>query len=283
MRRDRGRRVRDEKVVTEILRQVAATPRMGCRKVLTMICRRRGWRINHKRGERLWKQLRLNARRVRAVRKPSPGSSANACDVLRAERPRHVYCCDFIYDATEDGRQLKWLSVFDECTRECLALEVEWSMDHRYALEVILRVVDQYGVPEFIRSDNGGEFIAEGLRAGLAKLGVDVKFIEPGAPWQNGYSESFHSQVRAELLDMEVFTGLAHAKQLGRAYRRMYNHERPHGSLGMLTPAEWAAQQGRPEPNRQPVESRARPKASTGKALRARPVTQRAPRRFTRA
>ena len=91
MRRGRRRRVRDEKIVTEILRQVAATPRMGCRKVLTMICRRRGWRINHKRGERLWKQLRLNARRARAVRKQSPGSSANACDVLRAERPRHVY------------------------------------------------------------------------------------------------------------------------------------------------------------------------------------------------
>ena len=192
------------------------------------------------------------------------GSSENACSVLRAMRARQLFSWDFVFDATEGGSQLKWLSITDEYTHECLALEVEWSMDSAYVLEIIMRVVSRYGAPEFIRSDNGGEFIAQRLKTGLAEIGVEVKCIEPGAPWQNGYSESFHGQLRAELLDMEVFGSLAEAKRLAREYRWFYNTERPHGSLKLLTPTEWAAQLGRPEPNPQPGVSRAHTNGSAG-------------------
>lgn len=262
-RRPREQRVEDAALIDAILLQVKSTPRLGCRKTLRMICRKRGWVVNHKRGARVWKQLRLNAQRARAVRKWAKGSSENACSVLRAMRTRQVFSWDFVFDATEGGSQLKWLSITDEYTHECLALEVEWSMDSAYVLEIIMRVVSKYGAPEFIRSDNGGEFIAQRLKTGLAEIGVEVKCIEPGAPWQNGYSESFHGQLRAELLDMEVFGSLAEAKRLGKEYRRFYNTERPHGSLKLLTPTEWAAQLGRPEPNLQPGVSRAHTNGST--------------------
>ena len=211
-RRPREQRVADAALIAAILLQVKSTPRLGCRKTLRMICRKRGWVVNHKRGARVWKQLRLNAQRARTVRKRAKGSSENACSVLRAMRARHVFSWDFVFDATEGGSQLKWLSITDEYTHECLALEVEWSMDSAYVLEIIMRVVSRYGAPEFIRSDNGGEFIAQRLKTGLAEIGVEVKCIEPGAPWQNGYSESFHGQLRAELLDMEVFGSLAEAR-----------------------------------------------------------------------
>ncbi len=138
------------------------------------------------------------------------------------------------------------------------------------------------GETEFIRSDNGSEFIATALGAALQKVGVDVKCIAPGAPWENGYAESFHGQLRAALLDMEVFTSLAEAKRLGKDYRRMYNTERPHGSLKMMTPVDWAAQHGRPELNRRPVESRAHSRVGKAEARHARPVTQRAPSQFAR-
>ena len=251
-RRPREKRVKDEALIAAILMQVKSTPRLGCRKTLRMICRKHGWVVNHKRGARVWKQLRLNAQRARAVRKRAKGSSMNACSELRATRARHVFSWDFAFDATEGGSQLKWLSITDEYTHEILALEVEWSMDSAYVLDIIMRVVARYGAPEFIRSDNGSEFIAERLTTGLAEIGVAVKCIAPGAPWQNGYAESFHSQLRAELLDMEVFGSLSEAKRLARDYRRFYNTERPHGSLKLLTPTEWAAQLRRREPIPQP-------------------------------
>jgi transposase InsO family protein len=127
----------------------------------------------------------------------------------------------------------------DEFTRECLALEVERGMTARAVSAVLTGVVRGRGAPAHIRSDNGPEFIAKAIRAWMANAGLETLYIEPGAPWENGYAESFNSKVRDELLNAEEFTSLLEAKVLAKEWKRDYNHVRPHSSLGYRTPAEY--------------------------------------------
>ena len=144
-------------------------------------------------------------------------------------------------DATEDGRRLKIMPIVDEYSRECLALETERSITAKDVVEILDRLFSERGEPDYIRSDNGPEFVAEAIRRWLASSGVGSLYIEPGAPWENAYSETFISRLRDELLDREVFANLKEAKILVKDYRDHYNHHRPHGALGYLTPAEFAA------------------------------------------
>lgn len=129
----------------------------------------------------------------------------------------------------------------DEWTRECVALEVDRRMTADDVLDVLRDLFVIRGVPKHIRSDNGPEFIAEAIRKYLTAAGVETLYVEPGSPWQNGYAESFHSRLRSELLDAEVFESVADAQGLA-AWRSDYNHHRPHSSLNYQTPAEFAAQ-----------------------------------------
>jgi transposase InsO family protein len=152
-----------------------------------------------------------------------------------------VWSYDFLFDATEDGRRLKWMPVLDEHTRECLALEVERSITSGDVIGVLDRLIAERGAPAFIRSDNGPEFIAEAVQTHLADLEVETRFIAPGAPWENGYVESFNGTLRVDLLDREVFGHCPEAKVLGEQYRLQYNAERPHSALDYQTPAEFAA------------------------------------------
>lgn len=133
------------------------------------------------------------------------------------------------------------MPIVDEYTRECLALEVERSITSEDVVETLDRLFTKRGAPGFIRSDNGPEFIAEAVKGWLAASGVQTLYIEPGAPWENAYSETFISRMRDELLNREIFTNLKEAKVLAEDYREHYNHHRPHGALGYLTPAEFAA------------------------------------------
>jgi len=135
---------------------------------------------------------------------------------------------------------LKWLSVVDEYTRECLVLEVRRSLTAGAVVEVVRGVIGERGWPRRIRSDNGPEFIAAGLREWLAGSGARALYVEPGAPWENGYAESFHSRLRDELLNAELFASLAEARLLAAEWKEAYNHERPHSGLGYQTPAEFA-------------------------------------------
>ncbi len=146
-------------------------------------------------------------------------------------------------DQTEDGRRLKMLPVVDEFTRECLDIEVARHLTARDVITVLERLFTEHGAPNFIRSDNGPEFIANTIKDWLQKSGVATLYIEPGAPWQNAYSESFNSRFRDELLDREVFATLTEAKVLVADYRRYYNAERPHSSLGYQTPAAFVVAQ----------------------------------------
>jgi transposase InsO family protein len=158
----------------------------------------------------------------------------------------HVWAWDFIHDRDANGRPLKWLSIVDEYTRECLALEVDRSIKAADVIDVLSQIMLVRGTPGHLRSDNGPEFIANALKSYLAKVEVGTLYIEPGAPWENGYAESFHSRLRDELLNTELFMDLHEAKGLAERWRSDYNHRRPHSSLGYRTPAEYAAQLTKP-------------------------------------
>ena len=144
-------------------------------------------------------------------------------------------------DKTEDGRKLKFLAVVDEWTRECLTLEVERRMTARQVREVLEYLFLVRGRPQYLRSDNGPEFVARSLRRWLEGSGVGPLFIAPGSPWENAYVESFNGKLRDELLDLELFLSLEEAKYVADRWRLDYNHHRPHSSLNWMTPAAFAA------------------------------------------
>jgi transposase InsO family protein len=234
-------RTREEakRLVARMHELVREHPRYGYRRIWALL-RREGWRVNRKRVHRLWRKEGLKVPKKQRKRRRL-GSGQNACSRRRAEHPDHVWAWDFIHDRTEDGRPLKWLSIVDEYTRECVAFVVDRSLTSEAVLDVLAERFRTRGVPRHIRSDNGPEFIAQAIREWLGRVGVATLYVEPGSPWENGYAESFHSRLRDELLEREAFGGLAEAKAHTERWRREYNHHRPHSSLGYLTPAEFAA------------------------------------------
>ena len=222
-----------------MLELVRRHPRYGYRRMWALL-RQEGWRVNRKRIHRLWRAEGLKVPRKQR-KKRYLGHSANGCARRRAEHKDHVWAWDFIHDRTHDGRPLKWLSIVDEYTRECLALEVGRGIVADRVIDVLVELFAVRGLPRHIRSDNGPEFIAGTIRQWLDHAGVQTLYIEPGSPWENGYAESFHGRLRDELLDREEFANLAEARTLGTAWRLEYNHRRPHSSLCYRTPAEFAA------------------------------------------
>jgi len=226
--------------LTRAMRRIAGRePRAGYRSV-TRYLRREGWRVNRKRVHRLWKKEGLKVP-AKVRKKRRLGESANGMQRRRAERINHVWSYDFVHDQTEMGARLKWLPVLDEYTRECLSLEVEHSMTAQDVVITLQKLVAERGAPKFIRSDNGPEFVADAVKDWLRAAGIGTLYIEPGSPWENAYSESFNSRFRDEFLNVELFASKLEAKVLGREHREKYNHQRPHSSLGDLTPAEFAA------------------------------------------
>ncbi len=230
---------REERLLRRMLELVRGHPRYGYRRIWALLWRE-GWRVNRKRVYRLWRQQGLKVPRIQR-KKRRLGSSANSCVRRPAGYKGHVWAWDFLHDRTSDGRPLKWFTLVDEYTRECVALEVERGMTARAVRAVLAGVVRERGAPVHIRSDNGPEFIAKAIRAWMSAAGLETLYIEPGAPWENGYAESFNSKVRDELLNAEEFGSLLEAKVLAKEWRQEYNHVRPHSSLGYRTPAEYGA------------------------------------------
>jgi putative transposase len=229
----------EKRLVARMLELVRKHPRFGYRRIGALL-RREGWRVNRKRVYRLWRQQGLKVPRKQR-KKRRLGSSVNSCVRRPAQYKGHVWAWDFLHDRTSDGRPLKWFTLVDEYTRECLALEVGRGMTAAAVIAVLVAVVRERGVPAHIRSDNGPEFIAKAIRAWMASVGLETLYIEPGAPWENGYAESFNSKVRDELLNAEEFGSVLEAQVLAKEWHRDYNHVRPHSSLGYRTPAEYGA------------------------------------------
>lgn len=226
-------------LVKRMLELVRQRPRFGYRRIAWLL-KAEGWRAGLSRVFRLWRREGLKVPQKKRKRRRL-GTSANGCLRRRAEYRNDVWCWDFVFDRTTNGSALKWLSIVDEHTRECLALKVDRSITSQDVLDTLAELFAMYGVPRHIRSDNGPEFIARAIQRWLAHVGVEALYIEPGSPWENGYAESFHSRVRDEFLALEVFENLAAARRLTVNWKEDYNHHRPHSSLGYRTPAEFAA------------------------------------------
>lgn len=218
---------------------VRAYPRYGYRMIGAKL-RQEGWRVNQKRIYRLWRREGFKVPR-KVHKKRRLGHSGNSCVRRRAEHPDHVWTWDFIHDRTAAGQPLKWFAITDEYTRECLALEVDRGLTADRVLDVLTNLFLTRGVPGHIRSDNGPEFIATAIRRQAQQAGLEMLYIEPGSPWENGFAESFFSRLRGELLNCEEFANLAEARWFARRRQQEHNHERPHSSLGYQTPAQFAA------------------------------------------
>ena len=189
---------------------------------------------------RVWRREGLKVPR-RQRKRQRLGTSENGTQRLSAERAGHVWSYDFIFDQTEDGRRLKWLPICDEFSRELVALEVERRMEAKDVIRILEAAIEaKGGPPEFIRSDNGPEFIARAVQEWIRRKGFKTLYIKPGSPWQNACSESFNSRFRDEFLNREAFATLLEAKVLGKGHRDHYNLNRPHYSLSYQTPAEFS-------------------------------------------
>ena len=251
-----GRRGKTDPVLGRLKRLAARHPRYGYRRLHVMLRRelgRRGPKVNVKRVRRLCvlHGLKLPAKRRRKRRGVGTGVPC------RAEYPNHVWAYDFVHDACQDGRKLKILTVEDEFTRRCLTIEVERRMPAGSVCRALLRLFARFGTPSFVRSDNGPEFIARALVRTLAERGIVCRHIDPGSPWQNGLNERFNGTLRDECLNPETFAHRDQARAVCRLFMRHYNHERPHSSLGYLTPAQFAARHGPSAPATPPPKARA--------------------------
>jgi putative transposase len=240
--RHRPRRLvaRDDALRGELRALSRRHPRWGYRKAWASL-RNQGWQVNRKKIQRLWREegLRVPARRRKRYRL---GVSTTSAARLRAERPDQVWALDFQFDTTTDGRILKLLHVVDEHTREALAIEVARRVDADHTVRVLDRLVRRRGrPPELVRMDNGPELTANTLRDWCRFTRAGTSYIEPGSPWENPFVESFASRVRDEVLAVEAFDSLLEAKTVIEEWRNIYNHTRPHSSLGWKTPTAYAA------------------------------------------
>jgi putative transposase len=219
-------------------------PRFGYRRIKVFL-ERRGWPMSADRAYRIWSSagLQVPKRRPRrriACSRPRP---------VPATAENRVWAYDFVFDACANGQQLKCLTVIDEYTRECLAIDVSGSIRSSRVIEVLAKLVSVHGAPKVLRSDNGPEFVSKAVLRWLARENIDTAFSEPGKPWQNGSNESFNGKFRDECLSMEWFRNRIDAKMVVDSWRRHYNEVRPHSSLENLTPHEFKQRLSTQGPN----------------------------------
>jgi transposase InsO family protein len=225
----------EERLVDRIVDLASRYGRYGYRRI-TVLLRNEGWRVNHKRVERIWRQEGLKVPK----KQPQRGRlwlNDGSCIRLRPMRKNHVWSYDFVLIRTTRGIPLRILVIIDEFTRECLTLHVARRIRSQDVLDQLSGLFVVRGMPEYIRSDNGSEFTAKAVREWLSRVNVRTLFIEPGSPWENGYVESFNGKLRDELLNGEIFDTLFEARVVIENWRRAYNRFRPHSSLGYRPPA----------------------------------------------
>jgi transposase InsO family protein len=228
-REDEARLVAD---MIELARQYG---RYGYRRIAVLL-RDAGWFVSDGRIERLWRREGLKV----PMKQPKKGRlwlNDGSCVRLRPEYRDHVWSYDFVHCRTDDGRAFRMLNILDEFTRECLAIRVRRKLNSLDVIDVLTDLFILRGIPAYIRSDNGPEFVAQAVRDWIGAVGAKTAFIEPGSPWENGYCESSNGRLRDELLNGEVFYSLREAQIIIEGWRRHYNTRRSHSALGYRPPA----------------------------------------------
>jgi putative transposase len=223
----------------ELIALARQKPRYGYRR-LGVLLERRGYKANHKRLYRLYREEHLAVRRLRRKRLMRP-----AATVLMLMRANQEWSMDFVMDGLATGRALRLLTVVDNYTRECLAMEVDSCLSSQRVTRVLERVMEQRGRPEAVRCDNGPEFTSRHFLAWCEERKIGLVHIQPGRPMQNGHVESFNGRLRDECLNANWFATLADARRKIEAWRQEYNEERPHSSLDYRTPRQFAVQMDR--------------------------------------
>lgn len=224
------------KIVTpKIIELASKYGRYGYKRVTALI-RAEGLKVNHKRVYRIWKQEGLKVP-MKQPKRSRLWFNDGSCIRKKPEYKNHVWSYDFVHDYTHDGRVIKMLTIMDEFTRESLAIRVERKLKSLDVLETLADLFETRGMPKYIRSDNGPEFIAKKLRNWFKPLNIFPLYITPGSPWENGYIESFNGRLRDELLNGELFYTLKEAQIIIEKWRKEYNTIRPHSSLGYKPPA----------------------------------------------
>src|SRR5215212_12029554 len=225
---------RDAPAIAKMRELASQYPRYGYRRIHVLLDRA-GQPMSADRAYRLWRLAQLQVPRKRPRRR----IAASRPRPLPAMRMNEVWAYDFVFDACANGQQLKCLTVIDEFTRECLAIEVAGSIRSGRVIEILARLVSVHGAPRYLRSDNGPEFVSRAVLRWLAQANIDTAYIDPGKPWQNGSNESFNGKLRDECLSMQWFKNRIDAKILIEQFRREYNEIRPHSSLSKLTPHQF--------------------------------------------
>ena len=225
---------KDAATVAAMRRWSSQYPRYGYRRIRIFL-RRDSLVMGLNRVRRLWRQSGLTLPRKRPRRRlassrprPLPPRAAN-----------HVWAYDFVFDSCANGQQLKCLTVVDEFTHECLAIDVAGSIRSTRVIEVLGRLMSQHGAPAYLRSDSGPEFVSRAILQWLADARIETAIIDPGKPWQNGTNESFNGKFRDECLSVEWFRSRREAQIINEAWRQHYNAVRPHSSISYLTPLEF--------------------------------------------
>jgi len=213
-------------------------PRYGYRRIAALL-RREGWAVGKRQIQRLRRQagLRVPPSKRKIVRR---GVSTGL--PTKAMHRGHVWTWDFIADATVRGGALRMLTILDEPTRECHVLRADRALRSEDVLEWLGKAIEQHGAPQYLRSDNGPEFIAKAVQQWLKEKQIKTLYIDPGSPWQNGFVESFHGRFRDECLNREQLWTLSEARVVIEDFRHRYNHIRPHSKLGYQSPARFARQ-----------------------------------------
>lgn len=226
---------RDAVLRTRLKQLAAQRMRFGYRRLTAMLVRE-GVTANHKRVYRLYCEegLALRIRQRRRIR------WSGAVVKPAAARPNQRWSIDFVSDCVSSGKVIRMLTIVDDCTRECPAIEVDTSLSGLRVRRVLDRIAEERGLPEAIVLDNGPEFRSRALAAWSEQRGLRLEFIQPGKPVQNAYVESFNGRLRDECLNANWFTSLNDARRKIETWRQDYNQQRPHSALNYLSPAEFA-------------------------------------------
>jgi putative transposase len=208
-------------------------PRFGSRRIRIFL-QRDGINIGKERCSRLWAKAGLQVPKKRRRKRIGKAFRPVAPTAINT-----VWSYDFVYDACANGQQLKCLTVVDEYTRECLAIDVSGAIRSSRVIDILSKLICERGAPKYLRSDNGPEFVSKALLGWAAQESLHVALIEPGKPWQNGTNESFNGKFRDECLSAEWFRNRIEAKIVIEDWRVHYNEVRPHSSLNYQTPIEY--------------------------------------------